>query len=173
MYETQIHLPIYMWIYFGYAINFRFKHHFFFTRGKFWPSGIVVAKLGSPNLDQRCKTPWLRSLLFWCAINLDLEGQIWLKNPNLPHFELVRRITHHPLKLESPNLDQKYKICWLRSLLFWGQLTVIFNVKFDLKSQIVWFHHYRNWKYMTTREPWVPRLLHGPDCFMASILYKN
>ena len=33
-------------------------------------------KLGSPNLDQRCKTPWLRSLLFWGTINLDLQGQI-------------------------------------------------------------------------------------------------
>ena len=75
------------------------------TRGQFWPSGIVVAcvcvcvsvclsvrmcvnhllvrvitrdlfKLGSPNLDQRCKRPWLRSLLFWGAIDLDLQGQI-------------------------------------------------------------------------------------------------
>ena len=60
-----------------------------FTRGQFWPPGIVVAcvcvcvcvsvnhelvratihqpfKLGSPNLVQRSKTPWLRSLLvFW------------------------------------------------------------------------------------------------------------
>ena len=61
----------------------------FFTRGQCWPSGIVVAcvclcvlvcvcinyllvraitrglfKLGSPNLDLRCKRPWLRSLLF-------------------------------------------------------------------------------------------------------------
>ena len=71
----------------------------FFTRGQFWPSGIVVVcvcvcvrvcvrlcvnhllvrpitwdpfKLGSPNLDQRCKRPWLRSLLFWGAIDLDL-----------------------------------------------------------------------------------------------------
>ena len=77
----------------------------FFTRGQFWPSGIVVAcvcvcvcvclsvclcvnhllvraitrdpfKLGSPNLDRRCKRPWLRSLLFWGAIDLDLQGQI-------------------------------------------------------------------------------------------------
>ena len=81
----------------------------FITRGQFWPSGIVVAcicvcvsvclwvnhllvraitrdpfKLGSPNLDQRCKRPWLRSLLFWGggggggggAIDLDLQGQI-------------------------------------------------------------------------------------------------
>ena len=72
-----------------------------FTRGQFWPSGIVVAcvcvclwirlyvnhelvraitcdpfKLESPNLDQRCKRPWLRSLLFCGAIDLDLQGQI-------------------------------------------------------------------------------------------------
>ena len=72
-----------------------------FTRGQFWPSGIVVAcvclcvcpcvcvnpqlvraithhpfKLGSPNLDHRCKRPWLRSLLFWGVIDLDLQGQI-------------------------------------------------------------------------------------------------
>ena len=66
---------------------------FIFTRGQFWPSGIVVAcvcvclsvnhqlvraithqpfKLESPNLDQRCKRPWLRSLLFLGAIDLDL-----------------------------------------------------------------------------------------------------
>ena len=33
-------------------------------------------KLGSPNLDQRCKRPWLRSLLFLGVIDLDLQGQI-------------------------------------------------------------------------------------------------
>ena len=68
-----------------------------FIRGQFWPPGIVVAcvcvcvcinhllismitrhlfKLGSPNLVHRSKTPWLRSLLFWGAIDLDLQGQI-------------------------------------------------------------------------------------------------
>ena len=73
-----------------------------FSRGQFWPSGIVIVcvcvcvcvsvlcvnqllvstitqdpfKLGSPNLDQRCKTTWLRSLLFCGAIDLDLQGQI-------------------------------------------------------------------------------------------------
>ena len=29
-------------------------------------------KLGSPNLDHRCKRPWLRSLLFWGVIDLDI-----------------------------------------------------------------------------------------------------
>ena len=33
-------------------------------------------KLGSPNLDQRWKTLWLRSLLFWGAIDRDFQGQI-------------------------------------------------------------------------------------------------
>ena len=73
----------------------------FFTRGQFWPSGIVIApvcvsvcvcvcinhllvrtithqpfKLESPNLKHKCKTPWLRSLLFWGVIDLELQGQI-------------------------------------------------------------------------------------------------
>ena len=33
---------------------------------------------------------------------------------------LVRAITHHPFKLGSPNLDQRCKRPWLRSLLFFG-----------------------------------------------------
>ena len=33
-------------------------------------------KLGSLNLDHRCKRPWLRSLLFWGVIDPDLQGQI-------------------------------------------------------------------------------------------------
>ena len=83
-----------------------------FTQGQFWPSGIVVAcvcmcvrvsinhelvhaiihqpfKLGSPNLNQRCKRPWLRSLLFCGVIDSDLQGQIELESQNLPRFGLV------------------------------------------------------------------------------------
>ena len=69
-------------------------------------SGPVQARIA--NLDQRCKRPW--SLLFWGAIDLDLLSQIKLKSQNLLHFELVRTITHYPLKLGSPNLDQRWKI---------------------------------------------------------------
>ena len=140
----------------------------FFTRGQFWPSGIVVAcvcvclsvclsvclcvnhllvraitrdlfKLGSPNLDQRCKRPWLRSLLFSGPIDLDLQGQIKLKSQNLPHFELVRTITSYPFKLGSPNLDQRWKIAWWRSLLFWVAIDP------DLQGQI-WF---KLWNFST------------------------
>ena len=118
-----------------------------FTRGQFWPSGIVVAcvclcvrpsvrvcgnhllvraitrhpfKLGSPNLDHRCKRPWLRSLLFWGVIDLDLQGQIKLQSQKLPHFELLGTITHHLFKLGSPNLGKRCKIPGLRLLLTLG-----------------------------------------------------
>ena len=93
----------------------------FITRGQFWPSGIVVAcvcvcvclsvnhqlvravthqpfKLERPNLDQRCKSPFLRSLLFFGTTDLEVQGQIELKCQNLPHFALVRVINHHQLK---------------------------------------------------------------------------
>ena len=38
--------------------------------------------LESPNVDWKSKTSWLRSLLFWGLIDLDLQGKIWLENPN-------------------------------------------------------------------------------------------
>ena len=123
-------------------------------------------KLGSPNLDHGCKRPWLRSLLFWGVIDLNLQSQ------NLPHFELVCATTHHPFKLGPPNLYQRWKIPWFMSLLFWE------GIDFELRGQI-WLkksnflvspllkihdHH------ITTREPWVPRLLQRPDCFTVSFL---
>ena len=64
-------------------------------------------KLESPNLYQRCKRPWLISLLYFGTIDLELQGQIELKNRNLPHFELVRAKSHHQLKSVFPNLGQK------------------------------------------------------------------
>ena len=124
----------------------------FITRGQLWPSGIVVAcvcvcvclsvnhqlvraitnqlfKLESPNLDQRCKRPWLRSLLFLGAIDLELQGQIELKSQNLPHFELIRAISHHQLKSLFPNFGQKCILALLKSLLNlgWIDLDVLFH----------------------------------------------
>ena len=78
----------------------------FLPEASFWPSGIVVAcvcvcvcvsvrlcvnhllvraitrdlfKLGSPNLDQRCKRPWLRSLFFFffCISDSKFFFSLW------------------------------------------------------------------------------------------------
>ena len=86
-------------------------------------------KLESPNLDQRWKRPWLKSLLFCGTIDLELQGQIELKIQNLPHFELVRAKSHHQLKSVFPNLGQKCILALLRSLLIlgWIDLDVLFH----------------------------------------------
>ena len=55
---------------------------------------------------------------------------------------------------------------------FEGQLTLTFKIKCNFEGQN--FIKLSCRKYITTtgtREPSPPRLLHGPDCFMASILY--
>ena len=43
-------------------------------------------KLGSPTLDQMCKTPCLRSQSFWGTIALDLQVQIWLEKVKFSGF---------------------------------------------------------------------------------------
>ena len=88
-------------------------------------------KLGSPNLDHRCKRPWLRSLSFWGVIDIDLQGQIKLQSQKLPHFELVGTITHHLFKLGSPNLGQRCKIPGLRFVLTLGLIGLDFQFHFQ------------------------------------------
>ena len=87
-------------------------------------------KLGSPNLDQRCKRPWLRALLFCGMIDSDLQGQIELQSQNLPHFELVHAITNHQLKLQFPNLEQKCILALFRSLPILGLIEIDLQFNF-------------------------------------------
>ena len=95
-------------------------------------------KLGSPNLDQRCKTSWFRSLLFLGMIDLDLQGQIKFESQILPHFELVRIITHQPFKLESRNLDWKCILALLRSMLILDLIG--FDLHFHFQSWNLFFY---------------------------------
>ena len=56
-------------------------------------------KLGSPNLNKSCKIRWLKSLLFWWLIELDLSNLTVLKNPvYLQHF-CVFEIFVRPAKM--------------------------------------------------------------------------
>ena len=59
---------------------------FLFTRGQFWPSGIVVACV----CLSACVS--VRPSVCVCGNHV-----------------LVRAITHHPFKLGSPNLDRRCK----------------------------------------------------------------
>ena len=117
------------------SINFKVDlgSKIIFTRGQFWPSGIVIAcvcgsvcpcvcvcvyqslacphdthrpfKLGSPNLDQRCKTPWFRSLFLggWSTLIFKVKFNLKVKFYLILSLFTVHTITHQPFKLESPN----------------------------------------------------------------------
>ena len=89
-------------------------------------------KLEPPNLDQRCKRSWLRSLLFFWTIDLELQGQIELKCQNLPHFELVRAISHHQLKSVFQGVKP---FLYSYKFLYFGEIPIISYIK--LKFPII------------------------------------
>ena len=55
----------------------------------------------------------------------------WLKISAFPStrssFQLVCTITHYPFKLGSQKLDQRCRIAWLRTLLFWVAIDQVLN----------------------------------------------
>ena len=63
-------------------------------------------------------------------IDCDLQGQIELQSQNLPHFELVHAITHHQLKLQFPNLEQKCILALFRSLPILGLIEIDLQFNF-------------------------------------------
>ena len=104
-----------------------------FTLGQLWPSGIVIACVclcvcvcvcvSVNHQFARTITPWLRSLLFLGFTDIDLQGQIELKNKKFTPFgacEFVRAIRQYQMKWGFPNLDQKCILALLRSLLILG-----------------------------------------------------
>ena len=74
-----------------------------------------VAKFGTEVQNTLFNIPIILGM-----INLDIQDQNSFKSRILLHFELVRTITCHPVKPESPNLDQKCILVQLRSLLILG-----------------------------------------------------
>ena len=85
--------------------------------------------------------PWYYChCLLYCTVMFLPEASFGLRVLSLPvsvcvciNHGLVRTITHHSFKLESPNLEQRRKRPWLRCLCFLGWSILTFKVKFNLK----------------------------------------
>ena len=95
-------------------------------------------KLQSPKFNQKCKTPWLKSLWFLGFIDLDRQGQIELKKSKFTPLwacEFVRAISQYQMKWGFPNLDQQCILALLRSLLILG-LILIFSFIFNFKPVV-------------------------------------
>ena len=68
-------------------------------------------------------------------IDRNLQGQIELQGQNLPHFGLVHAITHHQLKLQFPNAEQKCILALFRSLPILGLIEIDLQFNFQLQTQ--------------------------------------
>ena len=69
----------------------------------------------------------------------DLQGKIELQSQNLPHFELVNAITHHQLRLQFSNLEQKCILALLRSLPILGLIEIDLQFLISNPDQIELF----------------------------------
>ena len=142
-----------------------------FTRGQFWPSGIVVAcvcvcvslcvnhllvhaitrdpfKLGSPNLDQRCKRPWLRSLLFiggqlTLTFKVKFNLKVWI-------YRILSLSAHYSLPIQAriTKFGPEVQNSLVKISIVLGGIWPWPKVKFDLNVEFFWSHHY--WKCITT-----------------------
>ena len=63
-------------------------------------------------------------------IDRDLQGQIEFQSQNLPHFEIVHAKTHHQLKLQFPNFEQKCILALFRSLPILGLIEIDLQFNF-------------------------------------------
>ena len=79
----------------------------------------------------------------------------------------VRAITRNPFTLGSPNLDQNAKDLGQGPYYYVDWMTLKYDLKVTFSGfTLLEIHNHR----LTTREPSVRILFHGPDCFMVSIL---
>ena len=67
-------------------------------------------------------------------IDRDLRGHIELQSLILPNFELVHAITHHQLKLQFPNLEQKCILALFRSLPVLGLIEIDLQCNFLISN---------------------------------------
>ena len=81
-----------------------------------------------------------------------------------PILELVRAITHHLFKLESPNLGKRCKIPWIRSLLFWW-LIGLDRSNYTLSKNPVYLHRFACLKYLLDMQK--QSLMHSSTSHMA------
>ena len=139
----------------------------------------LCKQIKPPNLDKRCKTSLLSSLLFW--------GAIYQVKP-----ELVPIKTHYLCKPEPPNFlhkSCKTPYMWLSYLLFLGATYLDLQNQIQLKNQnfimpvssnrvntpcilaLEYLHRFTVptfSQFSSHAGTYLPRLLHGPDCFTVS-----
>ena len=105
-------------------------------------------KLGSPNLDQRCKRPWLRSLLFiggqlTLTFKVKFNLKVWI-------YCILSLFAHYSLPIQAriTKFGPEVQNSLVKISIVLGGIWPWPKVKFDLNVEFFWSHHY--WKCITT-----------------------
>ena len=85
-------------------------------------------KLGSPNLEQRCKRPWLRALLFVGRLIMIFKGKLNSKSKFTPFWACPCH-NSPPTEVTISKFGTKMHL----STQFWAWLKLIFDSTFNFK----------------------------------------
>ena len=142
-------------------------------------------KLRSPNLDQRCKTPWLRCLLFFfffvffffvCVCVCVGGGGVStltfkVKFNSKVQTSLFWVCLHHnssPIQARIITFGPKVQNTFVKiPIIFLGWLTLTFRVKLNVKDCFMGLTV--SWS-PSSACTYKPRLFHSPDSFTVSTL---
>ena len=120
------------------------------------PAHTRITKFGSKMKNTLVKMPMvLGGNRPWPS-----RSNLILKSNFIPFWACL----HHnssPIQARITKFGPKVQNASVKIPIIWGQLNLTFKVKFDLKCQIFWLHHY--WKYITTIKP--PESHDCLDCF--------
>ena len=127
-------------------------------------------KVQSPKLDQKCKTPWLRSLLFWGFIDLDLQGQIELKikiypilglwvcpgDKSIPNEVRLSKFGR-TIQLNTVKVPIDFMINWSWSSVSFLTSNLIYSTKFCVSNSFAYFCIYlvRPWPLSVPHPTWL------------------
>ena len=102
-------------------------------------------KLGSPNLDQRCKRPSLRALLFCGMIDRDLQGQIELQKSKFTPFWACACHNTPPIEVTISKFGTKCISALFRSLPISGLIEIDLQFNFLFQTRPNWAFYAQHW----------------------------
>ena len=101
------------------------------------PRDNSTPKLGSPNLDHRCKRPWLRSLLFWGWLTLTFKVKFNFDSKFTP-FWACPWDNSSPVQARATKFGPEVQNTLVKIPIVLG-VDWAWHVKFNLFSKSCWF----------------------------------
>ena len=133
-----------------------------------------LLKLGPPNSDKICNTPWLRSLSILGLINLHLQGQIQLQLQISPHFNFSEQKITGYIKVRISKFGSELNLNTVKILVDFALDWPWFQFHFNFEFGTYFFHesYFHCFILYLVRQSLVnicDTMVRPSDCFTVSI----